>query len=204
MPKFLDVNHEKEFKFWKSSHKLGMRVKIQDFEDCFEGNIEDYQPSIVFRDPKSYDKRVEAIKKKFSDTTGIDPSEMEIVSMNISSKKYNIAWIEFSDPDVVKFLFDQASKVQSSELHIFPVLPDEVAERRVAIEKMLMEMKRLDPTLRFQLRNGKTDIEIYLKHYMKEVYEPYKLTPVEFLDPNGDFPKYKSANKYNNIPKHWK
>ena len=64
------------------------------------------------------------------------------------------------------------------------------------METILLEQKtRYSPNLRFQVRNGDTDVRVFVKYYDSRNYEPYREIDLNtILD--DSVPNYESKTKY--------
>ena len=123
----------------------------------------------------------------------------EIVDLHISSVNFNIAWVKFTNEEIVRSIFRNSAIVQSNNLNIFPVIPSCGIDRKKAIEKVLKEVQRYNSIIRYQIRLGERDFKVFMKTYIKGEYEAYREIPIEIIDPHEEFPPIKSVTT-NTIP----
>ena len=163
-------------------------MDIEDFKAVATQDISKVAPSILFRDPSWERLRFQALTRKISVNTHIPESQIRIVSLNISSVNYDIAWIRFDSEYTVRNIFKNSAKIQSNQLHMFPVIPPCGSERKKHLEATLKRLQSTNPRLRYQIRLGECDFRIFLKDYVKGEYVPYREIPVEIIDPHEEAP----------------
>ena len=64
-------------------------------------------------------------------------------------------------------------------------------KRKEEMEARLMALKKLDPTMRFQVRNGVNDLQIFIKHHHEHDYSTYLEFKLDIID-GETLPKFKT------------
>merc|ERR1711954_360771 len=78
----------------------------------------------------------------------------------------------------------------ASEFNAFPHVPAKAMERRDGIEAILKSLQADNPQLRYQIRLGDEDLEIYLKNHKDYDYVPYRKVTIKMIDPNNEVPEW--------------
>ena len=146
---------------------MAVRVEIEDFVSVADTDIQNVNPSVIFRDPSYFDLRVKGITRKFAINTGLPEHMFEILDLHISSVNFNIAWVKFSNEEIVRSIFRNSAIIQSNKLNIFPVIPSCGIDRKKAIERVLKEVQKFNSNIRYQIRLGERDFKIFMKVYIK-------------------------------------
>ena len=191
---YASAKHEAESVFAIHRKKLGMRIFKEDFQRATKEDLTNVDKSELFKGPRYGDLRLLTSIKKLSDNTGMHPSRIGVETVTISSKKVDIAWLTFEDEDTVKALFKNAAIKQTSQLNIFPVIPDCALDRKKHFEDILKNLHNIDESLRYQIRLGNGNFRIFVKYFEEGKYEPYKEIPKEFIDPEENAAPVKTDN----------
>merc|ERR1712081_119824 len=82
----------------------------------------------------------------------------------------------------------------------FPHVPAKALERKNMIEEILKRLQKIDTILRYQVRIGKNDLVIMVKHHVPYDYRQYVPISLEMIDPNCEVPEWDLNTKADNIP----
>ena len=66
-------------------------------------------------------------------------------------------------------------------------------KRKKAFEQKLLNQKKLDGSIRYQIRNGINDIKVMLKYHDPTEYQQYKEISLDVLDPSEEYPKVETT-----------
>ena len=191
-PRFASSLHEKKVKFEDFRKRLALRVEIEDFQRNSDVDISQHADSIILRGPSFHGLRVKTITNMLSENTGIHRGNFRIVELHVSSKNFNIAWIQFDNEQIVRNIFKQSAIVQSGKLNMFPVVPEKGINRKKSIENKLKSLQKLDTKLRYQIRLGESDFRVFVKIYRDGEYDKFREIPTEFVDPNDETEKIRT------------
>merc|ERR1712081_86743 len=72
----------------------------------------------------------------------------------------------------------------------FPHIPAKALERKNKIEEILKRVQEIDRKLRYQVRLGKSDVLIMVKHHVDHDYRQYRPVSLDVLDPNCEVPEW--------------
>ena len=77
--------------------------------------------------------------------------------------------------DIVKEVFKRASAQdsESDPIKVMPWIHPMALDRKKIIDERMMNLKKLKPELRFQVRNGETDLKLLVKEYFRDDYSNY-------------------------------
>ena len=198
-PRYASALHERKSKFADFRKRLALRVEIEDFHRNSNTDLKHVADSVIFRGPNYHDLRVKTIVEMLSSNTGIHKGNFRIVELHISSKNFNIAWIQFDNESIVRNIFKQSAIIQSGNLNMFPVIPEMGINRKKSLENKLKSLQKLDSKLRYQIRLGESDFRVFIKIYHDGEYEKFREIPTEFIDPNEEADKIKTYTS-NTLP----
>merc|ERR1711954_320974 len=160
---------------------------INEIEDKEASMTEDY----IFKNPINYDARITGIKTKIFNATGIPHHKLDILRISISTKRAKLAWVTFVKTKTVADIFRLAViNGNASEFNAFPHVPAKAMARRDGIERILKSLQADNPQLRYQIRLGEADLEIYLKNHKEYDYIPYRKVTIGMIDPNEEVPDW--------------
>ena len=72
----------------------------------------------------------------------------------------------------------------------FPHVPAKALERKTKIEEIMKRLQGIDKILRYQVRIGKNDLVIMVKHHVPYDYRQYVPISLEMIDPNCEVPEW--------------
>merc|ERR1711954_320315 len=148
---------------------------------------EDY----IFKNPINYDARITGIKTNIFNATGIPHHKLDILRISISTKRAKLAWVTFVKAKTVADIFRLAViNGNASQFNAFPHVPAKAMARRDGIEKILKSLQTDNPQLRYQIRLGDDDLDIFLKNHKDYDYVPYRKVTLKMIDPNGEVPDW--------------
>lgn len=191
-PKYASAIHEATAQFSEYSKRLAIRIDIEDFKNLSNQDISKIAPSVLFRDPSWENLRFQVLTRKISQNTHIPENQIRITSLNISSVNFDIAWIRFESEFTVRNIYKNSARIQSNQLHMFPVIPPCAIERKKQLESILKKLQAINPRFRYQIRLGANDFRIFVKEFVKGEYSPYREVPLEIIDPHEDSPTIKT------------
>merc|ERR1711954_16543 len=169
--RFLNKTHEKKWELSDCKRKVIIRVTVNDFINEIEDKEANMTEDYVFKNPINYDARITGIKTKIFNATGIPHHKLDIVRISISTKRAKLAWVTFVKTKTVADIFRLAViNGNASEFNAFPHVPAKAMERRDGIEAILKSLQSDNPQLRYQIRLGDEDLEIYLKNHKEYDY----------------------------------
>ena len=192
--KFASAYHEASTQFADYRRRLAVRVEVQDFYAVSNQDLTKIAPSVLFRDPSWETLRFQALTRKLSVNTHIPEAQIRITDLNISSVNFDIAWLRMDSENTVKNIYKNSAKIQSNNLHMFPVIPSCGTERKKFIENILKKLQGTNKRLRYQIRLGDADFKIFVKDYKLGEYSAYREIPIEILDPHENAPVIKTDN----------
>merc|ERR1711954_52301 len=160
---------------------------IHEIENKDHNMTEDY----VFENPINYDARITGIKTKIFNATGIPHHKLDILRISISTKRAKLAWVTFRKAKTVADIFGLAViNGNASQFNAFPHVPAKAMARRDRIETILKSLQADNPQLRYQIRLGDDDLEVYLKNHKEYDYVPYRKVTIKMIDPNEEVPEW--------------
>merc|ERR1711954_159188 len=80
----------------------------------------------------------------------------------------------------------------------FPHIPAKALERKTKVEEILKKVQEVDRKLRYQVRLGKDDILIMVKHHVDFDYRQYRPVSLDLIDPNCEVPEWDLNTKPEN------
>merc|ERR1711954_68015 len=189
--RFLNKTHEKKWELSDCKRKIIIKVTVDNFINEIEDKEHNMTEDYVFKNPINYDARITGIKTKIFNATGIPHHKLDIIRISISTKRAKLAWVTFGKAKTVADIFRLAViNGNASELNAFPHVPAKAMERRDGIEAILKSLQADNPQLRYQIRLGDEDLEIYLKNHKDYDYVPYRKVTIKMIDPNSEVPEW--------------
>merc|ERR1711954_186769 len=189
--RFLDEDHEKAWELEDCQKKLIIRVTREDFIH----EVKDYDPQVsddfIFKNPVTYGARVSGIKIKIFNATGIMPHKLDIVRISISTVKAKLAWVTFTSARTVKDIFTLAvQNGNQTGFNAFPHIPSKAMARKSGIEEIMKRLQGINKKIRYQIRLGKSDLDLYMKNHEDHHYKPFRKVDLKVIDPNGEIPEW--------------
>merc|ERR1711954_130164 len=81
------------------------------------------------------------------------------------------------------------------QINAFPHVPGKALNRKNSIEKILKRIQVINKPLKYQVRLGKTDLNVMIKHHMPNNYSKYIPMSIDLLDPNGEVMPWDLSSK---------
>merc|ERR1712112_727454 len=189
--RFLNEEHEKTWELDECKKKIIIKVTREDFIS----EIKDYDPQVsddyVFKNPVTYGARVSSIKLKIYNATGLMPHKLDIVRVSISTVKAKLAWVTFASARTVSDIFKLAvQNGNQTGFHGFPHVPSKAMARKTGLEEILKRLQKINKQIRYQIRLGKTDLELFMKNHEDYNWKPFRKVDIPVIDPNGEVPKW--------------
>ena len=106
-----------------------------------------------------------------------------------------ILWIETEDEESVQSIYSQAAHVQNHVVRTINFFPGEIYDRMKEIESHCKNERSLDPTFKYQIRIGTTDL---ILKYKKGSATNFTEVPLNNFGPISDFhiSHYKGNSKW--------
>merc|ERR1712112_407835 len=123
---------------------------------------------------------------------GIPPHRLDIVKMSFSiTKKAKLCWLTFAKEKTVTDIF-RLTQINNNmkQFNAFPHIPAKALERKTEIVAILKRLQRIDTNLRYQVRLGKSDLIVMVKHHLQHDYQAYVPVSLDIVDPNNVVPNW--------------
>merc|ERR1711954_393321 len=188
--KFRNQEHEIEWEIKEHKKKIIIKVERTDFIQEFPNYSEEMTDDFLIKNPANYGKRLVAMKNKIYNATGIPPHRLDIVKMSFSiTKKAKLCWLTFAKEKTVTDIF-RLTQINNNmkQFNAFPHIPAKALDRKNQIEAILKRLQELDRPLRYQVRLGKSNLVIMVKHHIQYDYRKYVPVSLAVIDPNNDVP----------------
>ena len=132
------------------------------------------------------------VKRFLSQKLKYRPNEILIKNVRMCQKgESGILWFE-SHPGLVKNMFIRASQLQDPSIQLIQFTPGEAVKRFRGIKDICGQIRAKDPeNIRTQIRPGREDFEVFVKHIKPFVYTPYVRHTVSELDPENQLEEFK-------------
>merc|ERR1711954_565601 len=128
---------------------------------------------------------------KIFHATGIMPHRLDILNVQISTKRVKLAWVKFEKIRTVNDIFCLAVlNGNMTKFNAFPHIPGKAMARKEGLKKILKNLQIANKQIRYQIRLGSKDLEVMIKIHQDFDYKPYRKIDIESLDPNGDVPNW--------------
>merc|ERR1711954_620696 len=157
---------------------------------------EDY----ILKNPVTYEARVSGIKMKIYNAPGIPPHLLDVLRISISTKRAKLAWVTFGKKKTVSDIFRLAViNGNGTNFNAFPHVPAKAMARRDGIEEILKRLQVDNPSLRYQIRLGDSNLDIMVKNHKDYDYVPYWKVTVAMIDPNDEVPEWDLSAKEDEV-----
>ena len=107
----------------------------------------------LIKNPANYGKRLNAMKTKIYNATGIPPYRLDIIKMTFSiTKKAMLCWITFEKEKTVSDIF-RLTQINNNmkSFNAFPHVPAKALDRKNKIEALLKRIQAIDKPFRYQV-----------------------------------------------------
>ena len=158
-------------------------------------NMESIEDNMLFFSPRYSKARIEAAADFCTFDLNIPAFRVNIKDANMCqdpSKK--ILWVE-TDPDFAKTMFIAMSKTNNHDINVIQYIACSALDRKKGIDKKMRELRLTDPDLRYQVRIGEADLELWTKHQIPGRFSQYKPMKFATVDPLNELPKLKFKGK---------
>merc|ERR1711954_463083 len=190
--KFRSRKHEKEWECRDHRRRIIIKVERADFIPKFPDYNESMTDKFLIKNPANYGRRLNAMKAKIYNATGIHPHRLDILKMTFSiTKKAKLCWLTFASERTVSDIF-RLTQVNNNmkSFNAFPHIPAKALERKNKVEEILKGVQGIDRKLRYQVRLGKSDVVIMVKHHVEYDYRQYVPVSLDVIDPNCEVPEW--------------
>ena len=92
----------------------------------------------------------------------------------------NKMWVTTTTEMDVTKIFRRQAKVKNREIKIFNFFPNHLWKEKMMIEKIMSAERKKQPSLKYQLRLGKTNIKLMIKEQKSPVW--IRVDPAEYDD----------------------
>merc|ERR1711954_69575 len=145
----------------------------------------------IFKNPINNVAIMAGVKQKIFNATGIPHHKLKIKRVSISTKRAKLAWVSFESEKIVSKMFRLATQNGGNkEFNAFPHIPGKATRRHDAIVNILKRLQEANTQLRYQIRLGKSDIELRCKNHFQYDYRPYAKIDVSMINPNNKIPDW--------------
>merc|ERR1711954_50196 len=189
--RFINEEHEISWELDDCKKKIIIRVSREDFVS----EIKNYDPKVnddfVFKNPVTYGARVSGVKNKIYNATGIMPHLLDIVRVTISTINAKLAWVTFASARTVNDIFKLAvQNGNQTGFHAFTHVPSKAMARKTGLEEILKRLQKINKQIRYQIRLGKSDLEVFMKNHEDYTWKPFRKVDISMIDPNKEVPKW--------------
>ena len=185
-PKFISEDEEAKAMFLEHRRMMGIRITPEDIKPFIDQSDINMASSMIYKAPFLLGSRIKAIKHKIAMASSIKEEDLEVVDLFITNKSYDIAWITMDNEESVQEIFRKTAHLRFEEFNAFPKIPLKALKRKKSIEAILINQKKLNSKLRYQIRNGINDLRIMIKFHEPNEYSSYKEVPICFIDPSNE------------------
>ena len=150
---------------------------IKQYIDTVEDSDE-----VIYKHEKFDMARREAANEFLVKELGFKDEEINIVECKMANNpESSILWIE-TEIEQVKKIFKKAAMTANRKISVMQYYPSILWERKQSLEKRMSVVQQLDRKLRYQIRLGENDIELFTKReddkfYVKVDFEKYGVLP---------------------------
>ena len=134
----------------------------------------------IINAPKYDRHRQKAIKHKIERNLWINTDQIEISDYYITTNKSIIAWLKL-DPRWVNELHRRAAQSNLKDFRTCTFVPKLARDRKLAVDSLLMEYKRVNTDFRYIVRNSTTDIKVLIKRISEGYTLPYREVSLKVL-----------------------
>merc|ERR1711954_102541 len=200
--RFINEEHEISWELDDCKKKIIIRVSREDFVS----EIKNYDPKVnddfVFKNPVTYGARVSGVKNKIYNATGIMPHLLDIVRVTISTVNAKLAWVTFGSSRTISDIFKLAvQNGNQTGFHAFPHVPSKAMARKSGLEEILKRLQKINKQIRYQIRLGKSDLELFMKNHQDHTWKPFRKVEISVIDPNEEVPKWDlTVSTKKNVP----
>ena len=179
--------------FKEAENRIGIfPVTFEDVRDLANRNC---HPNIDSDSPSMFEKSQEYHNARMS--VGYDfcqsvlhiPSHMiNIFDANFCKfPKDRILWLKVTK-DFAQQMFMAAAREKNDKISVIQWIPPPAIERKRELVKILKEFREMEPSLRTQIRIGKTDLKVVAKHFKKGEFTPFIDVEMKIIDPLRKLP----------------
>ena len=147
-----------------------------------------------------YEKaKIMAIKTLLSEQLEYDKdelSELTIRETKMTSNRENIIYTAFEDQSQVRELYIRKAELKYDRIVVRQYIPPNFYEKFSHLNMICRDKRMEDDTLKTQIRFGKRDLEIYVKHKGDET--PFKLVKIEEFTDVESIPPFDHQEKIRN------
>ena len=156
-----------------------IREANNDNEDIFNATDDE-----LFRDPKFANARCEAAINFLHLELKFNKNDILVVDAYMArDPETKILWIETTELSVKK-IFQKAARIRNRDVRILTFFPRHLFNKKRNLDAILRTQRGIDPTLRTQIRLGKSDLELYTKFGNEQFWNKSPLGI--YGDPNVD------------------
>merc|ERR1711954_499924 len=134
---------------------------------------------------------------KIFHATGIMPHRLDILNVQISTKRVKLAWVKFEKICTVNEIFHlSVLNGNMTKFNAFPHVPGKAMARNEGLETILKRLQSINRQLRYQIRLGSKDLEVLIKNHKDFDYKPYRKVEIKDLDPNNEVPDWDVTSRF--------
>ena len=142
----------------------------------------DDSDEVIYKHEKFDMARREAANEFLVKELGFKDKEIRIKECKMANNpESSILWIE-TEIEQVRKIFKKAAMTANRKISVMQYYPSILWERKQSLEKRMSVVQQLDRKLRYQIRLGENDIELFTKReddkfYVKVDFEKYGVLP---------------------------
>merc|ERR1711954_50068 len=61
---------------------------------------------------------------------------------------------------------------------------------KTGLEEILKRLQKINKQIRYQIRLGKSDLELFMKNHEDHMWKPFRRVEISVVDPNEEVPKW--------------
>ena len=110
------------------------------------------------------DARVEAVNDFLYSKLSIRIGEVVVTKTKMSKNPYSsILWVTLSKELDVTKIFRRSAQLKTRHIRIMTFFPSSIWPRKMSVEKNLFEARKSNRALKYQIRLGMNDIQLFIK-----------------------------------------
>merc|ERR1711954_124416 len=168
---FNSQKEEVDFAFNDASKWIGFIMKMEQFRK-FVWDKRENDTSVLFADKFDPDRR-KTIKFFVERHLYVNSQQIDIQEYYITTKGGIIAWCKL-DPRMVVELHKRSAKAKLKEFKTATFIPKIARDRKIAVDKILLDYKKQNSDFRYIVRNGPSDICVLIKRFSEGNYLPFR------------------------------
>ena len=159
----------------------------------------------IFHSEKYSHARNEAANEFLYTKLSLRIGEVDVTKTKMSKNPYSaILWITLNKQMDVSKIFRRAAQIKTKNIRIMTYFPSSIWPRKMSIEKNLAKARSANKNLKYQIRLGNSDLQLFVKDNKNPMWSRVDLDhfgPIEDIpDELNDKPSNKPENNYTANP----